>query len=96
MKYSKPLASRPLLGVLLILAPLIFAFAIGLDLYVPSIPTIRAYFGVNESTMQLTVSLYLLITGLVQFHLFLRWRVRLPLYLAVSSLFLVLLLRKWH
>lgn len=66
MKYPKPLASRTLFGVLLILAPLIFAFAIGLDIYVPSIPTIRAYFGINEGTMQLTVSLYLLITGLLQ------------------------------
>lgn len=66
MKRSKPLASRTLLGTLLILAPLIFAFAIALDIYVPSIPTIRAYFGVNENTMQLTVSLYLLVTGLVQ------------------------------
>ena len=62
----KPLASRSFLGILSILAPLIFAFAIALDIYVPSIPTIRDYFDVNVGTMQLTVSIYLLITGLVQ------------------------------
>lgn len=66
MSWSKPIASRTLLGTILVLAPLIFAFALALDIYVPSIPTIQHYFGVDESTMQLTVSLYLFITGLVQ------------------------------
>ena len=66
MNRSKPLASRTLIGTILILAPLIFSFAIALDIYVPSIPHIREYFGVNQGTMQLTVSLYLLVTGLLQ------------------------------
>ena len=66
MAHSKPLSSRTLFGTLLILSPLIFAFALGLDIYVPSIPVIRADFGVDAGTMQLTVSLYLLVTGVVQ------------------------------
>ncbi len=66
MSLSKPLASRTLMGTILILSPLIFSFAVALDIYVPSIPQIRNYFHVGQSSMQLTVSLYLLITGLVQ------------------------------
>jgi len=53
-------------GIILILAPLIFAFAIALDIYVPSIPEIRSYFGVSQSVMQLTVGLFILMTGLGQ------------------------------
>ena len=66
MTHSKPLSSRTLFGTLLILSPLIFAFALGLDIYVPSIPVIRVYLGVDAGAMQLTVSLYLLVTGIVQ------------------------------
>lgn len=66
MGRPKPLASRTLLGTISILSPLIFSFAIALDIYVPSIPQIRHYFGVSQDTMQLTVSLYLLVTGLLQ------------------------------
>ena len=53
-------------GIILILSPLILAIAIPLDIYAPSIPEIREYFGVNQSVMQLTVSLFELITGVGQ------------------------------
>jgi DHA1 family florfenicol/chloramphenicol resistance protein-like MFS transporter len=66
MAQQKPLSSRSMTGVILILAPLIFSFAMALDIYVPTIPAIREYFGVSQSVMQLTVSLFLLITGLGQ------------------------------
>ena len=66
MQSSKPLSSRTMTGVILILSPLIFAFALALDIYVPSIPQIRGHFGVSQSVMQLTVSLFLLVTGLAQ------------------------------
>jgi DHA1 family florfenicol/chloramphenicol resistance protein-like MFS transporter len=66
MFQSKPLASRTTSGILLILAPLIFSFALALDIYVPSIPTIRDYFGVGTGVMQLTVSLFILVTGIGQ------------------------------
>jgi Bcr/CflA subfamily drug resistance transporter len=66
MKKQKPIASRTVLSVILILAPQIFAFALALDIYVPSIPAIRQAFAVDQAVMQLTVSLFLLITGLGQ------------------------------
>lgn len=66
MRFKKNLALRTSLGVICILAPLIFAFAIALDIYVPSIPEVRSYFGVDQAVMQLTVSLFLLTTGIGQ------------------------------
>lgn len=66
MKPAKLLSSRTLTGTLCILSPLIFSFAIALDIYVPSIPTIQNYFHVSQAMMQLTVSLFLLITGFAQ------------------------------
>ena len=66
MRPSKSLASRTLLSTILILSPLIFSFAIALDIYLPSIPNIREYFSASQDAMQLTVSLYLLVTGLLQ------------------------------
>lgn len=62
----KPLSSRSLLGVILILAPQIFTFAVALDIYAPSIPAIRAQFNVNQDIVQLTISTFLLMTGLGQ------------------------------
>ncbi len=63
---AKSLASRTTLGVILILAPQIFAFAFALDIYAPSIPEIKQYFGVDQVIMQLTINAFILITGLGQ------------------------------
>lgn len=60
------LASRSLLGIITILAPQIFGFALALDIYVPSIPFIQQTFGVNQTIIQLTVSLFMLTTGIGQ------------------------------
>lgn len=66
MKNVKSLATRSTLAVILILAPQIFAFALALDIFVPSIPIIRQDFAVDQVVMQLTVSMFILITGLGQ------------------------------
>lgn len=50
----------------LLLAPFILGFAIALDIYVPSIPDIRVYFSTSPGAVQLTVSLFILTTGLGQ------------------------------
>lgn len=63
---KKLLASRSVLAVILILAPQIFAFALALDIYVPSIPVIQQYFSADQFVMQLTVSLFILTTGMGQ------------------------------
>lgn len=52
--------------VIFILAPQIFCFALALDIYVPSIPTIQRYFAIDQTVIQLTVSLFLLMTGIGQ------------------------------
>ncbi|MCF6764948.1 multidrug effflux MFS transporter [Thiotrichales bacterium 19S3-7] len=66
MSIRKPLASRSVTMVILIIAPLIFSFAFALDIYVPSIPIIKEYFYASQVSVQLTVSLFLLMTGLGQ------------------------------
>ena len=48
------------------LAPFIFTFAFALDVYLPSIPAIRSSFNVSAAMVQLTVSLFLLLTGVGQ------------------------------
>lgn len=50
----------------LLLAPFILGFALALDIYVPSIPEMRVYFSASPATVQLTVSLFILTTGLGQ------------------------------
>lgn len=60
------LQNRSVLGVILIISPLIFSFAFALDIYVPSIPIIKTYFNADQVTVQLTVSLFLLMTGIGQ------------------------------
>lgn len=51
---------------ILLLAPFILGFALALDIYVPSIPEMRVYFSASPSTIQLTISLFILTTGLGQ------------------------------
>lgn len=62
----KSLASRSQLGIISILAPQIFGFALALDIYVPSIPTIQHTFATSQFIIQLTVSLFMLMTGVGQ------------------------------
>jgi Bcr/CflA subfamily drug resistance transporter len=57
---------KKILPAVLLLAPFILGFAIALDIYVPSIPQIRVYFSTSTAVVQLTVSLFLLMTGLGQ------------------------------
>ncbi|TNF68638.1 MAG: Bcr/CflA family efflux MFS transporter [Gammaproteobacteria bacterium] len=66
MSTRKPLSSRSVVMVILIIAPQIFSFAFALDIYVPSIPIIKEYFNASQISVQLTVSLFLLMTGLGQ------------------------------
>ena len=58
--------SRKTLPTVLLLAPFIFTFAFGLDVYLPSIPSIHSYFHASPFLVQLTISLFLLITGVGQ------------------------------
>ena len=54
------------LFTVLLLAPFILGFALALDIYVPSIPEMRVYFAASPATVQLTISLFILTTGLGQ------------------------------
>lgn len=57
---------KKILSTVLLLAPFIFTFAFALDVYVPSIPTIHLYFHTTPVVVQLTISIFLLVTGLGQ------------------------------
>jgi len=58
--------SKKMLSNLLLLSPFIFTFAFALDVYLPSIPNIHTYFSTTPVIVQLTISLYLLMTGIGQ------------------------------
>lgn len=57
---------RKTLSTVLLLAPFIFTFAFALDVYLPSIPSIDRYFSTTPEIVQLTISLFLLMTGVGQ------------------------------
>jgi Bcr/CflA subfamily drug resistance transporter len=50
----------------LILTPFVFSFAFGLDIYIPVIPQMTEIFGTTQTMVHLTLSLFLLVTGLGQ------------------------------
>ncbi len=50
----------------LLLAPFVFSFAFGLDIYIPIIPQMTEIFDTTPALVQLTLSLFLLITGVGQ------------------------------
>ncbi|MFZ9035405.1 MAG: multidrug effflux MFS transporter [Francisellaceae bacterium] len=56
---------RPLTTVFL-LAPVVFSFALALDTYMPAIPEMRQALNTNKEMVQLTLSLFFLITGFGQ------------------------------
>ena len=58
--------NRKPLATVAVLAPFIFSFALALDIYVPSIPSIREIFATNAFVVQLTVSIFMLMTGIGQ------------------------------
>ncbi|MGF1741827.1 multidrug effflux MFS transporter [Vibrio profundum] len=55
-----------LLRKVLVLAPFVFTFAFALDIYVPSLPSLPGYFHTSPFAVQLTVSAFLLLTGIGQ------------------------------
>jgi Bcr/CflA subfamily drug resistance transporter len=55
-----------ILPTVLLLAPFILSFAIALDIYAPSIPDVRDYFSTTSDVVQLTIGMFLLMTGLGQ------------------------------
>lgn len=52
--------------LILILAPFVFSFAFGLDIYVPIVPEMQRVFHTTPFMVQLTLSLFLLINGIGQ------------------------------
>lgn len=52
--------------LVLILTPFVFSFAFGLDIYIPIVPRMSEIFSVSPSLIQLTLSLFLLATGIGQ------------------------------
>jgi len=61
---DKPPAS--LLVVLLALCPLVIALPFAMDIYVPAVPRITTVFHVSDAVMQLTLNLFMLVSGFVQ------------------------------
>ena len=49
-----------------ILAPIVFSLALALDTYMPVIPEMRVFFDTTPEVVQLTLSLFFLVTGLGQ------------------------------
>ncbi len=51
------------LHLVLILTPFVFAFAFGLDIYIPIVPQMASLFNTTPAMIQLTLSLFLFTTG---------------------------------
>jgi len=51
------------LGLVVLLAPLVFSFAIGQDIFVPEVPQLIKIFHTNPALVQLTLSLFMLAVG---------------------------------
>ena len=47
----------------LILGPLVFSFALAMDVYMPFIPNMKQYLSTSQSTVQLTLSLFMIVAG---------------------------------
>ena len=56
----------PVLKLVFILTPFVFSFAFGLDIYIPIIPQMTEVFNTTPAMIQLTMSLFLLTTGVGQ------------------------------
>lgn len=52
--------------LILLLTPFVFGFAFGLDIYIPIVPEMSAIFSTSPALIQLTLSLFLFVTGLGQ------------------------------
>lgn len=57
---------RSVFFVVCVLAPLVFSFALALDLYIPSVPDLTIFFHTKPASVQLTLSLFVLMQGLGQ------------------------------
>ena len=55
-----------LFRVILALLPLVLALPFAMDIYVPAIPTITQYFAITTAQVQLTLNLFMIISGLGQ------------------------------
>jgi Bcr/CflA subfamily drug resistance transporter len=55
--------NNSLLKQVMILTPFVFSFALGLDIYIPIIPQMAGIFETTPAIVQLTLSLFLFITG---------------------------------
>lgn len=51
---------------ILILTPFVFSFALGLDIYIPIVPQMTTIFATSPAMVQLTLSLFLFVTGVGQ------------------------------
>lgn len=52
--------------LVLIFTPFVFSFAFGLDIYIPIVPQMAEIFNTSQALVQLTLSLFLLVTGIGQ------------------------------
>lgn len=57
------MSQRSVSHLIIILAPFVFSFAFGLDIYIPIVPKMSEIFETSVSMVHLTLSLFLLMTG---------------------------------
>lgn len=59
---------KGIVSTVLVLGPFVFAFAFALDMYIPAVPQIRAYFQTSQDLVQLTLSLFLFCLAVGQLY----------------------------
>ncbi len=58
--------SNKVLSTTLFLSPFVFSFAFAMDIYIPAIPTMKEVLHTSQENIQLTLSLFMFMTGLGQ------------------------------
>lgn len=58
--------NNKVLSTVVLLAPFVFSFAFALDIYIPAVPTMKEVMHTTQANIQLTLSLFMFVTGLGQ------------------------------
>lgn len=60
------MSRKSVLPTIMLLAPFVFSFAFAMDIYIPAIPKMKEVFNTSQENIQLTLSLFMLMSGVGQ------------------------------
>lgn len=60
------MSQKKVISTILLLAPFVFSFAFAMDIYIPAIPKMKEVLNTSQANIQLTLSLFMFMTGIGQ------------------------------